>query len=63
MTLNDHEKFAYPPVQVSSIRYSPAHIRRNRFDRDDLLLGIIGIVAAGIVTALSVVAVIVELTN
>lgn len=63
MTLNDHEKFAYPPVQVSSIQYSPAHIRRSRFDRDDLLLGIIGIVAAGIVTALSVVAVIVELTN
>lgn len=57
------EHFAYPPVSASSVEYSPAHIRRSRFDRDDLLLGVIGIVAAVVVSALSVVAFIVVLTN
>ena len=57
------EQFAYPPVSSSSVEYSPAHIRRSRFDRDDLLLGVVGIVAAVVVSALSVVAFIVELTN
>jgi len=61
LVYTDH--LAYPPVSASSVEYSPAHIRRSRFDRDDLLLGIVGIVAAVVVSALSVVAFIVELTN
>lgn len=57
------EHLAYPPVPASSVEYSPAHMRRSRLDRDDLLLGLVGIFAAVIVFALSVVAFIVELTN
>lgn len=55
------EEYAYPPVPASSVEYATAHLRRSKLD--DPGLAIVGIVAAVVVTSLSVVAFIVELTN